>query len=79
MSFREQIPGTFGTADLKFALHPLDGERAIELLKACYMENVPLQDLLMAIEDFLRKKSVGAQHIKEQITTVEEKFSDWLY
>lgn len=32
MDFRDRIPGVFGAVDLKFAIHPLDAERAIELL-----------------------------------------------
>lgn len=79
MSFREKIPGTFGSMDLNFAVHPLDGERAIQLLKACYQTNVPLQELLVAVEDFLRKEGAGDEHISEQLAEVKAKFSGWLH
>lgn len=36
MDFRSNISGAFGNVDLKFAIHPLDVERAIELLKICH-------------------------------------------
>ena len=78
MDFREKIPGAFGSVDLKFAIHPLDGERAIELLKVCYQNNVPMKDLLVAVEDFLRKNGAGNDYIKEQLSEVKSKFSGWL-
>lgn len=78
MDFRSKIPGTFGAVDLKFAIHPLDAERAIELLKVCYQENVSMKELLVAVEDFLRKGGSGDEHIKEQLGEVKAKFSGWL-
>ena len=78
MDFRSNIPGTFGNVDLKFAIHPLDAARAIELLKICYENNVPLKELLSAVEDFLRQNKAGDDHVKEQLKEVKEKFSGWL-
>ena len=78
MDFRSNIPGTFGTVDLKFAIHPLDAGRAIELLKICYENNVSLKELLSAVDDFLRKNGAGNDHVKEQLKEVKAKFSGWL-
>lgn len=78
MSFRDKIPGAFGAVDYKFAIHPLDAERAIELLKDCFQKNVPMKELLVAVEDFLRKGGAGSEHIKEQRKEVKAKFSGWL-
>ena len=49
MSFRDKIPGAFGIADFKFANHPNDAQRAIELLKVCDQDNVPLSEVLTAV------------------------------
>jgi hypothetical protein len=78
MDFRSNIPGTFGSADLRFAIHPADAERAIELLKICYKNDVPLKELLSAVEDFLREKSAGDDHVKGQLKEVKAKFGGWL-
>ncbi len=78
MDFRNNIPGAFGNVDLKFAIHPLDAARAIELLKICYENNVSLKELLSATEDFLRKSGAGDDHVKEQLKEIKAKFSGWL-
>ena len=78
MDFRSNISGTFGTTDLKFAIHPLDAKRAIDLLKFCYENNISLNEFLTAVEDFLRKKGAGDDHVKEQLKQVNAKFSGWI-
>ena len=78
MDFRSNISGAFGNVDLKFAIHPLDAERAIELLRICHENNVSLKELLSAVEDFLLKSGAGNSHVKEQLKEVKVKFSGWL-
>ena len=78
MNWKEDIPGTFGSADLIFAGHPCDAERALDLLKECYQSNVSLQDVLDEVEKFLKLKGAGAQHIRDQINKINDKFSGWL-
>jgi len=72
MGFRDYISGAFGEVDSKFSLHPLDRDRAIELIKICSQNNVSMNELLVAVEDYLNKKSCGAHHIAEQLKEVEE-------
>jgi hypothetical protein len=79
MDFRSNIPGTFGDADLKFAGHQFDAERAIELLLICYKADVSMAELLLEVENYLRKRGAGEHHIVVQLNEVKERFSGWLH
>ena len=78
MTFRNKIAGAFGAVDLKFAIHPLDMSRAIDLLRACVDEDISLKDLLSAVDDHLRKAGAQNTHIEQELSSVEAKFSGWL-
>jgi len=78
MGWKQQIPGTFGSKDLEFAGHPCDVQGALDLLKKCYESGVSLQDVLVAVDEFLRSKEAPAHHINKQCAKVREKFRGWL-
>lgn len=78
MSWKKKVSGTFGAQDLIFAGHPLDADRALELLKECYKSNIPLQDVLDEAESYLKSKGAQAQHVQEQLEKIDKKFSGWL-
>lgn len=77
--FRSKIPASFGAQDCIFAGHPSDAENAVNLLKVCFEQDVPLKELLVAVEDYLRKQRVSEDIISEQLGDVEAKFSGWLF
>lgn len=70
MSWRKQIPGCFGDVDCIFAMHPLDHERAQQLLIAAIKQQVSASEFRKAIKDYLISKGCGPEHIKEQLAKV---------
>ena len=78
MSWKTQVPGTFGSMDLIFCSHPLDTDRALELLKECYKANISLSDVVKEVEKFLSSKGAGKDHITDQTDQVKDKFGGWL-
>ena len=78
MSWKNKISGTFGTQDLYFAMHPLEANKALDLLKECYNSNIPLQDVLNEAEQFLKNKNANAQYIQNQLKEISNKFGGWL-
>ena len=50
MSWKDKVPGAFGSVDKKFAIHPNDSERAAELLEAANKEGVGLKEYLSEIK-----------------------------
>lgn len=65
--WKNQIPGSFGCADLKFASHRLDEERAKKLFRAAFRSGASINDLIGALRDYLEEKKALKKHIKEQI------------
>lgn len=72
MSWIEMIPSSFGEADKKFALHQLDCERAVELLKAANSEGVSYLEYCQSIEDWLKSEGVMQSHLREQMERVKD-------
>lgn len=87
--WKKLIGGCFGSADKKFAGHPLDEERAVELLRECVKDRVSLQELLDETGCYLKvslnfdnqpsniKENIQ-NHIDGELQKVKEKFEDWL-
>lgn len=78
MSWQQKIPGAFGDQDLVFAEHPLDADRALDLLKDCYQSDIPLKDVIDEVEKYLKANGATTQHITDQLSKIREKFSGWL-
>jgi len=84
--WKSLVPGCFGNADGKFAIHVCDLLRASELLYACIKSCVALTDVISEGESYLREK-YGDQstdqkalenHINAQKIRMEKLFSCWL-
>jgi len=87
--WQDMIGGCFGSADKKFAGHPNDIERAIDLLKECNKNCIPLSELSKEIDTYLknsldfsskdnsRQKEIQ-NHIDSELNKVKEKFEFWL-
>ena len=70
MDWKKLIPGCFGAVDCIFAMHPLDHQRAQELLVAAIKQKVSASEYRKAIKDFLISEGCSPEHIKEQLTQV---------
>lgn len=68
----------FRTADLRFAVHPLDEDRAFKLLAHCREHGVRYSVVISEIREFLDSKSVSTEHLAAQMDEVEKMFKPWL-
>ena len=70
------IAGCFGSEDKKFAKHPCDLERAIELLKECSKNSISLIDLKKEVENYLKNNlAYSSQNEIDKITNYLENAS----
>ncbi len=65
--WKTKLPRCFGILDHKFALHPLDEERAKQMMKSAFNSGASIDDFLSAITDYLASKGAKKKHIKEQL------------
>jgi len=72
MSFKEKIPGCFGSADKKFAGHYNDVDRAKNMLIEALQETQSWKEFENAIREYLSKEKCSTKHIDEQIERVRE-------
>ncbi|MDP3460102.1 MAG: hypothetical protein Q8S09_12590 [Hyphomonas sp.] len=77
MTWTNRIPGCFGTVDQKFAIHPLDEQRAIELLLEAKRASVGYDEVVRQITAHLTSKGASGDHIGEQIARVRKLFKPW--
>ena len=76
MRWKDMISGCFGISDKKFAAHPLDEERAFELLKTLRKESVSWTEFSKTLADYL--DDVNKSHMIEQVHKVKQYFYPWL-
>lgn len=69
MSWKSKVPGGFGTADGKFAGHPLDKERAEDAIRDAKESGATFDDFADEMEVYLRGEHPGASqdHIDRQV------------
>jgi len=72
MDWKDKIPGSFGSADKEFAGHACDCERAAELLEAANKAGVGLNEYLTEIENWLKSKGCGNDHIQKEMKKVKD-------
>jgi hypothetical protein len=73
-TLRERIGGCFGTADGIFAGHPCDEERAKELRKLAFENNITLDEIRELSLGYLHGRGYVGEHIKEQLDNVTKMF-----
>jgi len=72
MSFKDKIPGCFGTVDKIFAGHPLDQGRAKDMLIAALQETESWSEFENAIREYLSGEGCRSEHIDKQIERVKK-------
>lgn len=78
MSFDNQLPGCFGSEDLKFAGHPFDEDRAFKWLTSLRKREIGYKAALKQIKEFLQSKGASASHIKAQTAKASRYLKPWL-
>lgn len=76
MSWKDKLPGCFGSVDKKFARHHLDNERAAKLLAELVEEQVQLADVVAEAKKHLA--STPPEQQSEELAEVQRKFGPWL-
>lgn len=66
-TWESHIPGCFGGSDHVFAGHPAEEKRAKELRKVCTEQKIAVEDVISAIEHFLKTKKATEAQIQEQV------------
>ena len=74
----DELPGCFGTVDLKFARHPSDEERAFAWLGSLRGRGIGWSKTEAQLEAFLKNKGARGNHIEEEIAYAHRKLSPWL-
>lgn len=69
--WKSLLPGCFGIADLKFARHPLDEERAKTMIGAARREGASTADILLSIREFLASKHATEEHTENELLHAE--------
>ncbi|EEZ5292879.1 hypothetical protein DS967_24095 [Escherichia coli] len=69
MSWKSKVPGGFGTADVKFAGHPLDKEWAEDAISDAKESGATFDDMANEMEEYLLGEHPGASqyHIDRQV------------
>ena len=65
--WRGLLPGCFGIADLKFARHPLDEEKAKTMIREALRMGASSEDIMTAIRWFLASEHASEEHIEKEI------------
>jgi len=78
MDWKSRIPGCFGKVDYKFAVHPIDENRAFDLLNMLRKESVSWEEFESEVRSFLIKGNCHEAHISDQIESVERHIRAWL-
>ena len=79
MSFKEKIPGCFGSVDKIFARHYNDTDRAKDMLIEALQETKSWGEFENSIRDYLSKEKCPKKHIDEQIERVKDTRSYFNY
>jgi hypothetical protein len=78
VAYDQELPGCFGSADLIFAGHPMDANRAFEWLASLRKRRIGLAATKDQVREWLSEKGAGTALIDEQIAKVERRFGPWL-
>jgi hypothetical protein len=70
MSWKQQVPACFGSADLKWGSHPNDQQRARDMLKAAIDAGATMADIVAEVDACLKGKGANGQHIQAQVDKV---------
>ncbi|WP_288800941.1 hypothetical protein [uncultured Fibrobacter sp.] len=72
IDWKKQIPSCFGVMDLHFAVHPLDNDRARQLLIDVLNEpDVTYKDFTREVKDYLTKNTSNKNLVREQMKRVK--------
>jgi hypothetical protein len=63
LPWRDLVPACFGVADLRFARHTLDEERAKNMIRAARESGSTITDITEAIKVYLASKDASVSHI----------------
>lgn len=78
MSYDPELPGCFGRADLIFAGHPNDEDRAFAWLGSLRRRGIGLEAALQQIREYLESEGASAEHVKAQRKWASEFLKPWL-
>ena len=72
MSFKDKIPGCFGSSDKIFAGHSCDVDRAKSMLIDALQETQSWNEFENAIREYLVTEGCSLKHIEEQVERAKD-------
>jgi len=79
VEWKERIPACFGDADGLFAIHPLDEDRAFQLLGVLREKEVSWAQAKMAFLDFVQHSHYdNPEQIEKEMERIERHMRPWL-
>jgi hypothetical protein len=69
-AWKNLIPGCFGIADLRFARHPLDEQRAKQMANEAKCSGAVPGEIITAIKEYLASEGASPEHIDCEIKYV---------
>lgn len=77
MAWDDALPACFGVADLIFAMHDADEERALQWLISLRKRGASFAEVEAQIREFLSEKATP-KHIDEQVARARVHIKPWL-
>jgi hypothetical protein len=69
-SWKSLVPGCFGMADLRFARHPLDEQRAKNMVKEAKRSGSSQEEIIAEIREYLASEGASSEHIDNEVKYV---------
>lgn len=78
MPWEDNVGGAFAYQTAPFAVHPLDEQRAFNLLKDMREADASWDEVDTAFRSYLQRQSMSQGFVDEQMQEVERHFRPWL-
>lgn len=78
MSWKEQVGGGFAYMTASYASHPLDNERAFDLLQILRREQISWSEVNLEFRAYLSGQGANTALIEEQMAIIEGHLRPWL-
>lgn len=78
MDWQQRIPGCFGNVDGLFAVHPMDLQRACQLLQVLVENQIGWEQVRKAFLDYIEGNNQSPDRIEKHMARIEKHMKPWL-
>ena len=69
-TWKDKIPGCFGTATSPFGVHPHDKDRAVRMFELAFLDGATFEDVVSQIGRWLKSRGVNKESIDQELVQV---------